>query len=234
MEYRIEELARSGGVAVDTIRFYQGKGLLPSPRRQGRFTLYGTEHLERLRRIRQLQQRGFPLTVIRRFLDGDLEPSDEALVAAVTGPSVAPEQRLSLDELSQQSGVATPLLRELERAGLLVPVGTDAEPAYQASDLAAIRSGLALLEAGIPLADLMELGQQHAQAAERTARQAVALFDRHVRERLQAGGGGGDALGEALLDQFNRLLEAAGELVKHHFQRTLMVAAREHIEHRRD
>ena len=30
MEYRIEQLARTAGVAVDTIRFYQGKGLLDS------------------------------------------------------------------------------------------------------------------------------------------------------------------------------------------------------------
>lgn len=231
MEYRIEDLARSGGVAVDTIRFYQGRGLLPSPRRQGRFTLYGQEHLDRLRRIRELQQRGFPLTVIRRFLDGDLEPSDEALVAAVTGPDPASEQRMSLDELSLRSGVAAPLLRELERAGLLVPVATDGEPAYQASDLAAIQAGLTLLEAGIPLSDLMELGQRHTRAMEMTARQAVTLFDRHVRERLQASGDDGEAVGEALLAQFNRLLEAASELVKHHFQRTLMVAAREHIEH---
>ena len=35
MEYRIEQLARTAGVAVDTIRFYQGKGLLEAPRRDG-------------------------------------------------------------------------------------------------------------------------------------------------------------------------------------------------------
>ena len=51
MEYRIEQLARTAGVAVDTIRFYQGKGLLDSPRREGRVTWYGEGHLERLRRI---------------------------------------------------------------------------------------------------------------------------------------------------------------------------------------
>ena len=73
MEYRIEQLAQAAGVAVDTIRFYQGKGLLSAPRREGRVTWYADEHLERLRRIRSLQQRGFTLTVIRRFLEGELE-----------------------------------------------------------------------------------------------------------------------------------------------------------------
>jgi len=87
MEYRIEQLARAAGVAVDTIRFYQGKGLIEAPRREGRVTWYGDAHLDRLRRIRDLQQRGFTLTVIQRFLAGELEPSDEGLVAAITRPS---------------------------------------------------------------------------------------------------------------------------------------------------
>src|ERR1700756_4381451 len=120
MEYRIEQLARTAGVAVDTIRFYQGKGLLEAPRREGRVTWYGDSHLERLQRIRDLQQRGFTLTVIRRFLDGELEPSDESLVAAVTRP--ATPQTLTLEELAAQSGVAAPLLKSLESAGLLVAV----------------------------------------------------------------------------------------------------------------
>ena len=55
MEYRIEQLARAAGVAVDTIRFYQGKGLLDAPRREGRVTWYAETHVERLKRIKELQ-----------------------------------------------------------------------------------------------------------------------------------------------------------------------------------
>src|SRR2546429_9890204 len=108
MEYRIEQLARAAGVAVDTIRFYQGKGLLDSPRRQGRVTWYGDSHVERLKRIKELQQQGFTLTVIQRFLAGELEASDEALVAAVTRPPAPPS--LTLAEVSERSGVGEPLL----------------------------------------------------------------------------------------------------------------------------
>ena len=120
MEYRIEQLARTAGVAVDTIRFYQGKGLLDAPRRQGRVTWYGDSHVERLKRIKELQQQGFTLTVIQRFLAGELEDSDEALVAAVTRP--AAPQTLSRAELAERSGVPEPLLANLEQAGLLVPI----------------------------------------------------------------------------------------------------------------
>jgi DNA-binding transcriptional MerR regulator len=221
MEYRIEQLARTAGVAVDTIRFYQGKGLLEAPRREGRVTWYGDGHVDRLKRIKELQQQGFTLTVIQRFLAGELEPSDEALVAAVTRPS-AP-QTLTLGDLAERSGVAEPLLMTLQQAGLLVPIEGGDEPLYPADDLDAIAAGMKLIAAGVPLGPLMELGKDHA---------AVDLFDRYVRERIQAEGAATEAAERKLLQTFNELLEASGTLVRHHFQRTLLRAAREHIEKR--
>src|SRR5438477_9047280 len=131
MEYRIERLAQAAGVAVDTIRFYQGKALLDPPRREGRVTWYGDAHLERLHRIRSLQQRGFSLVVIRRFLAGELEASDESLIEAINAPAAL--ESLTLEELASRSGVATPLLKALEQAGLLVPAASSAdgdEPRY--------------------------------------------------------------------------------------------------------
>lgn len=230
MEYRIEQLARAAGVAVDTIRFYQGKGLLDAPRREGRVTYYGDGHVERLRRIKELQQQGFTLTVIQRFLTGELEPSDEALVAAVTHP--AAPQTLTLAELAERSGVAEPLLMSLQQAGLLVPIDGGDEPLYPADDLEAIGAGMKLIAAGVPIGALLELGKDYAGAVDRTARQAVDLFDRHVRERIQAEGGETEAAERRLLATFNELLEASGTLVRHHFERTLLRAAREHIEKR--
>ena len=231
MEYRIEQLAQAAGVAVDTIRFYQGKGLLDPPRREGRVTWYSEGHLDRLRRIRDLQQRGFTLTVIRRFLEGELEASDEALVEAVTAPQ-APET-LSLEELASRSGVAPPLLRVLEQAGLLLATSNGDEPRYPVEDLEVLDAGLKLVEAGVPFPALMELGAQHAAAVEATARRAVELFDRHVRERIQAQAEAPEAAERELLRLFEELLEASGTLVRHHFQRTLLRAAREHIERSR-
>jgi DNA-binding transcriptional MerR regulator len=230
MEYRIEQLARSAGVAVDTIRFYQGKGLLESPRREGRVTWYAESHLDRLRRIKELQQQGFTLTVIQRFLTGELEPSDEALVGAITRPP-AP-QTLTLAELAERSGVAEPLLASLQQAGLLVPVEGGEEPLYPADDLDAIAAGMKLIAAGVPLGALLELGKDYSAAVDRTARKAVDLFDRHVRERIQAEGGATEAAERRLLATFNELLEASSTLVRHHFERTVLRAAREHIEKR--
>ena len=168
--------------------------------------------------------------MIQRFLAGELEASDEALVAAVTRPSVP--QTLTLGELAERSGVAEPLLMSLEQAGLLVPIEGGDEALYPVDDLEAIAAGMKLIAAGVPLGSLMDLGKDYATAVDRTARQAVDLFDRYVRERIQAEGGETEAAERRLLQTFNDLLEASGTLVRHHFQRTLLRAAREHIEKR--
>ena len=128
--------------------------------------------------------------------------------------------------------MAEPLLMSLEQAGLLVPVEGGDEPLFPADDLEAIAAGMKLIAAGVPLGALMELGKAHAASIDRTAREAVDLFDRHVRERIQSEGGATEAAERRLLEMFNELLEASGTLVRHHFERTLLRAAREHIEKR--
>ena len=68
-DWRIDELAQRAGIAVDTIRYYQREGLLPSGERNGRTRRFGPEHLERLERIRALQSRRFSLAAIRALLE---------------------------------------------------------------------------------------------------------------------------------------------------------------------
>src|SRR5580692_11839802 len=85
MEMRVEQLSVRSEVAVDTIRYYQSKGLLDPPRREGRIAWYGEGHLDRLTRIRTLQQRGFTLATIARLVSGELDAADEALLGELSG-----------------------------------------------------------------------------------------------------------------------------------------------------
>jgi MerR family mercuric resistance operon transcriptional regulator len=69
---RISELARSGGVGVETVRFYQRKGLLSTPggaATGGRH--YGEDDARRLRYIRHAQTAGFTLAEIAELIDLD-------------------------------------------------------------------------------------------------------------------------------------------------------------------
>jgi DNA-binding transcriptional MerR regulator len=67
-EYRIVELAREAGITVRTLRYYRERKLLPPPRREGRIGWYSQAHLERLRVIGQLLDRGHTLGGIRELL----------------------------------------------------------------------------------------------------------------------------------------------------------------------
>jgi MerR family mercuric resistance operon transcriptional regulator len=67
----IGQLAAGGNVGVETIRFYQRKGLLQTPTRASGTRRYGSEDLRRLRFIRQAQAAGFTLEEIRELLELD-------------------------------------------------------------------------------------------------------------------------------------------------------------------
>src|SRR5450432_798001 len=110
--WRVGELADRCALSVDTIRFYQKRGLLPPPDRVGRVGWYGPSHAERLARVRDLQAQGFTLEVIRRLLDGELDPVDLPLVAAVAadGDGNRPEHFLTLVEVAGQAGVPLALV----------------------------------------------------------------------------------------------------------------------------
>jgi len=90
---RIGELARAGGVGVETVRFYQRKGMLERPRGDapaGRH--YGAEDLERLRYIRHAQAAGFTLAEIAELID--LDRADDRARAR----EMAQERIAALDE----------------------------------------------------------------------------------------------------------------------------------------
>ena len=67
----IAKLAAAGGVGVETIRFYQRKGLIETPTRENGIRRYGSEDVRRLRFIRQAQAAGFTLEEIKELLELD-------------------------------------------------------------------------------------------------------------------------------------------------------------------
>lgn len=219
MKYSVDQLASAAGVSIDTIRFYQAKGLLPAPRRVGRRAVYGTSHLEVLERIKRHQADGLPLAVVKRLLTaGGSRSKKAALLDAVSAESGEPA--LSRAELAARSGVPEPFLASIEAAGLLVPALVDGEPRYGEADLRMARAGLAVLGAGFPLPELMQMALRHARHVEGLADDAVALFDRFVRK---VDGGGADP--DRIADTFRELLPAVTTLVALHFQRTLLQRA---------
>lgn len=65
---KIGDLARAGAVNVETIRYYQRRGLLAEPPRGDGPRRYGHDDLDRLRSIRAAQTAGFTLDEIATLL----------------------------------------------------------------------------------------------------------------------------------------------------------------------
>ncbi len=65
----IGTLAKAAGVGVETVRYYQRRGLLTEPERpRGGVRRYGATDAARLRFIRRAQELGFTLEEIRQLL----------------------------------------------------------------------------------------------------------------------------------------------------------------------
>lgn len=79
-EMTIGKAARKAGVGIETIRFYERRGLIaqpPKPRDAG-FRVYPEETMQRIRFIRQAQELGFSLREIDELLSLRADPSTDA------------------------------------------------------------------------------------------------------------------------------------------------------------
>ena len=75
----IGAVAKSSGVGVETVRFYEREGLLEEPaRRASGYRQYDQQVVERLRFIRRAKELGFTLKEIGELLSLRLDPSSTA------------------------------------------------------------------------------------------------------------------------------------------------------------
>lgn len=119
MAMTISELGRSAGVGVETVRFYQRRGLLADPRpTRGGVTgrrHYGDDEVRRLRFVRSAQRAGFTLDEIARLIELDRD-NDRS-----TAQAMARERISALDakiaELEASRDALTRLARDCAGGG---------------------------------------------------------------------------------------------------------------------
>jgi DNA-binding transcriptional MerR regulator len=228
----VEQLASACDVSVDTVRYYQARGLLPQPDKEGRVAWYREEHADRIRRIRSLQRQGLTLAAIRRVLDGELGLADTGLAAAVAAErgEAAEGELLALEAFAAASGVPASLIQAVEREGIRIGHQVDGETRYTSGDIELVRTARRLLEFGLPLGDLLALARDADEAMRGLAERAVDLFDEHVRKPIRDTAPDADAASARMVEAFRELLPAVTMLVSHHFRRVLLEVAERHIE----
>lgn len=228
--YRVDDLAQRAEISVDTIRFYQKRGLLAPPERDGRIAWYGDAHIERLARIRELQERGLPLALISRVLDVDA--TDVPLAAAVLEATVGDDDTVGLTrtELAAAARVPEPIVDAVVAEGLVSPRTIDGAERFDPADADLLRNGLRLLEFGIPMRDLLALAREHNAMTHTIAEQAIELFDASVRQPLRDSDKPDDAKATELVDAFRVLLPTVSDLVANHFRRVLLELAQARLD----
>ncbi|HEY2044578.1 MAG TPA: MerR family transcriptional regulator [Jatrophihabitans sp.] len=148
----VDDLAARTGMTVRTVRFYAAQGLLPVPLRLGRMAYYGPQHRIRLEFIRELQDYGYTLAGIERYLQRlpfDASPGELAVYRAMLVPW-EPEaaEELTLSDLERRAG--RPLngeaLEFLIAIGVLAAVGAER---YRAAP-SMLAMGIEMLEMPLP------------------------------------------------------------------------------------
>ncbi|NEW29043.1 MerR family transcriptional regulator [Nocardia cyriacigeorgica] len=188
MEYTIDELAREAGTTVRSLRVYHERGVLPPPRVKGRTGFYGAEHLNRVRTISRLLDRGIKLNGIKELLAawdrgddlGDVLGVSES--SAEPAASAATEDIIAATELAERYSAVPNGLARVVAAGLYEPVDAST---YRPADRTLIRVLEQMEAAGIPVDDMLAELEKLRTDADRVARRFVELFHRTVWQEYQ-------------------------------------------------
>ncbi len=105
--FGIDELADLGGVSRRTVRYYIQECLLPAPLGVGRGRHYDQAHLDRLLRVKTLQEAGRSLDEIRALVQAPARRTADAAGAAhaETAPLPLPIPRSAWRRLELAPGV---------------------------------------------------------------------------------------------------------------------------------
>lgn len=184
-EYTIDELAAVARVPSRTIRFYQSRGALMPPEIRGRVAYYVQGHVDRLKLIAQLQDRGLRIDAIRDLLvsidRGEVDLAEWlGIEQQVQAPWVNDKPRtVSEEEVYELAGTRRPgLLADLVRKGMLERHGD----VYLAQSPALLSIALKLEVAGIDLGTVGHAWDILRKHVGRTASELVEVFVRRVEE----------------------------------------------------
>lgn len=216
-EYRMDELARAAGVPVRTVRFYRERKLLPPPRREGRIAWYNEHHLARLRTITGLLDRGHTLGGIAELLAAAESGRDVAEVLGLDAVLATPWSeenpvRLPPESLADYfAGQAT--ADNLATALEIGYIAVDGDDVVHVSRRL-LEASSALVEEGIPLADVLAAGRDMRGRLDSLADLFVELARTHIRSfpEAEAGLQAGDPT--ALTDAIARLRPLVKNIVE--------------------
>lgn len=215
-EFTIDELARKADMTVRNVRAYAARGLIQSPRLEGRTGYYNRSHLQRLRLIRELLDRGYTLAAVERAVSST--PATAAGhtlnlldILAEPGEPEEPEV-MSVDSLAALARVDrdSSLIDSLEQFGLVE--WFDDGDTIRILRPTIVRAGAAAVSLGLTPQSVIELFPRVSQSLRQVADALVALVaDQIVDPFMDAGMP--EERWEGVTDAVETLLPVASQVV---------------------
>ncbi len=116
--FSIGQLAKQTDVNIDTIRFYERKGLLPEPeRRPSGYRVYDTESVDRLRFIVHGKELGFSLAEISDLLTLKVDPQTSCGDVKLRADAKISSVREKIEALQKIEKALTKLAAECHGGG---------------------------------------------------------------------------------------------------------------------
>ena len=208
--WRGDDLAHEAGITVDTIRYYAREGLMPAPTAAGRHKLYGDRHLDRLRKIRELQDRRFSLAAIRAIVDANRPGIDDLFAGS--------GRTFTLAELVERSGVDPELVEQLRGVDLLPDPAEFGRASYDETDLHLLEAIAELQKIGMPAEVLVDLGSIYVRNFNVLQREVIDMFagKTHAEWTPELRTAASD-----LSSETGRLVPAVDQVLNYVHQRTL-------------
>ncbi len=186
-ELTIDQLASASHVPSRTIRFYQSRGALMNPEIRGRVAYYGKQHVERLKLIAQLQDRGLRIDAIgdlmKRIDRGEVDLAEWLGVEEqVQAPWALDQPRTVTEaELYEIAGSRRPgLLADLQRAHIVERKGD----VYLLASPALLAVAIKLEAVGIDLETAAEASNILRKNLGRAVEDLVRLFVDRIEDGL--------------------------------------------------
>ncbi|HWH73346.1 MerR family transcriptional regulator [Methylibium petroleiphilum] len=111
----IGRLAKAAGVGVETVRYYQSRGLLRVPAANGGFRIYPASAIDRIAFIKRAQALGFTLDEVRGLLDLEDGRNRRAIQSVAQARLDQIEGKLA--DMQRMRGVLSELLHRCRQAG---------------------------------------------------------------------------------------------------------------------
>ena len=185
----VDQLSAAAGLTTRTTRYYASLGLLPPPAKRGRMAWYDQGHLARLQMIRALQDHGFTLQAIERYLasvPADADVEDLAVQRAMlTSWTIAGPADLSRRQLEKYADrrLTDEEVAVLEELGMLRRTGSGKSERF--TPVHGFEVAVQLLDLDVPVAGMRRAGEAMSRHMTALAEELTGILHDEVVEPIR-------------------------------------------------